>query len=112
MVVNCSNFEPAIDLRDRYVAESDDRYALDVKTTRDRSSNRRTRGRLSVEFVENAINDVTQKYLNFLDLGSGFAVTPSGDGVVTFGSYSPEGTTATGGDGTLAQAVFAAVASA
>ena len=29
------------------------------------------------EGVENVINDVGQKYLNFLDLGSGFAVTPS-----------------------------------
>jgi hypothetical protein len=29
------------------------------------------------ENVENAINNVTQKYLNFLDLGSGFTVTPS-----------------------------------
>jgi hypothetical protein len=28
------------------------------------------------EMVENAINNVTQKYLNFLDLGSGFIVTP------------------------------------
>ena len=32
------------------------------------------------EGVENAINDIGQKYLNFLDLGSGFSVTPSGDG--------------------------------
>jgi hypothetical protein len=29
------------------------------------------------EGVENAINDIGQKYLNFLDLGSGFRVTPS-----------------------------------
>ena len=29
------------------------------------------------EAVENAINDTGQKYLNFLDLESGFAVTPS-----------------------------------
>lgn len=36
------------------------------------------------EGVENAINNVTQKYLNFLDLGSGFKVTPSlGDTIVT-----------------------------
>lgn len=28
------------------------------------------------EVVEHAIDDVTQKYLNFLDLGSGFKVTP------------------------------------
>ena len=31
----------------------------------------------AAETVENAINDVTQEYLNFLDLGSGFEVTPS-----------------------------------
>ena len=38
----------------------------------------------SAETVENAINDVTQKYLNFLDLDSGFTVTPSvGPTVVT-----------------------------
>ena len=36
------------------------------------------------ETVENVINDVTQKYLNFLDIGSGFVVTPSvGPTVVT-----------------------------
>lgn len=29
------------------------------------------------EQVERAIDDITQKYLNFLDLGSGFTVTPS-----------------------------------
>ena len=29
------------------------------------------------EGVENAINDIGQKYLNFLDLSSGFSVTPS-----------------------------------
>lgn len=29
------------------------------------------------EGVENAINDTAQKYLNFLDLGSGFTVTPA-----------------------------------
>ena len=29
--------------------------------------------------MENAINDIGQKYLNFLDLSSGFAVTPSGN---------------------------------
>jgi hypothetical protein len=34
------------------------------------------------EGVENAINNVQQKYLNFLDLGSGFTVTPAlGSGV-------------------------------
>lgn len=31
----------------------------------------------AAEGVENAINDTGQKYLNFLDLSSGFAVTPS-----------------------------------
>ena len=31
------------------------------------------------EGVENAINDIGQKYLNFLDLSSGFNVTPSGN---------------------------------
>lgn len=31
----------------------------------------------AAEGVENAINDIGQKYLNFLDLNSGFAVTPS-----------------------------------
>ena len=31
------------------------------------------------EAVENAINDTGQKYLNFLDLDSGFSVTPSGN---------------------------------
>ena len=36
------------------------------------------------EGVANAINDTTQKYLNFLDLDSGFMVTPSfGPSVVT-----------------------------
>jgi hypothetical protein len=36
------------------------------------------------EGVERAIDNVTQKYLNFLDLGSGFVVTPSvGSTVVT-----------------------------
>ena len=38
----------------------------------------------AAEGVEHAIDGVTQKYLNFLDLGSGFAVTPSlGPTVVT-----------------------------
>ena len=38
----------------------------------------------AAEGVENAINDVGQKYLNFLDLGSGFIVTPaSGNTVVS-----------------------------
>jgi hypothetical protein len=32
------------------------------------------------EGVENAINDIGQKYLNFLDISSGLAVTPSGNG--------------------------------
>ncbi len=31
----------------------------------------------AAEGVENAINNLTQKYLNFLDLGSGFIVTPA-----------------------------------
>jgi hypothetical protein len=31
----------------------------------------------AAEGVENAINDIGQKYLNFLDISSGFAVTPS-----------------------------------
>jgi len=31
----------------------------------------------ATEGVENAINDIGQKYLNFLDLSSGFRVTPS-----------------------------------
>lgn len=31
------------------------------------------------EGVENAINDIGQKYLNFLDISSGFSVTPSGN---------------------------------
>ena len=36
------------------------------------------------EDVENAINNTGQKYLNFLDLGSGFAVTPDfGASIVT-----------------------------
>ncbi len=36
------------------------------------------------EVVSHAIDNVTQKYLNFLDLGSGFSVTPSvGDTIVT-----------------------------
>lgn len=34
----------------------------------------------AAEGVERAIDDTGQKYLNFLDLGSGFSVTPSGDG--------------------------------
>ena len=33
----------------------------------------------AAEGVENAINDIGQKYLNFLDLSSGLAVTPSGN---------------------------------
>jgi len=33
----------------------------------------------AAEGVENAINDIGQKYLNFLDLNSGLAVTPSGN---------------------------------
>ena len=38
----------------------------------------------AAETVERVIDDVTQKYLNFLDLGSGFEVTPSaGESVVT-----------------------------
>ncbi len=34
----------------------------------------------AAEGVENAINDTGQKYLNFLDINSGFSVTPSGAG--------------------------------
>jgi hypothetical protein len=33
----------------------------------------------AAETVDHAIDDVGQKYLNFLDLNSGFAVTPSGN---------------------------------
>ncbi len=39
------------------------------------------------EGVENAINNVTQKYLNFLDLGSGLIVTP-GVGATTVGGLN------------------------
>jgi hypothetical protein len=34
----------------------------------------------AAETVENAINDIGQKYLNFLDIDSGFVVTPSASG--------------------------------
>jgi hypothetical protein len=37
------------------------------------------------EVVEHAIDDVGQKYLNFLDLNSGFAVTPSFNSLVVTG---------------------------
>jgi hypothetical protein len=39
----------------------------------------------AAEGVENAINNVTQKYLNFLDLGSGFIVTPETGATVVEG---------------------------
>ncbi len=38
------------------------------------------------EGVEHVIDDVGQKYLNFLDLGSGFVVTPSMGPTVVFGA--------------------------
>jgi hypothetical protein len=42
------------------------------------------------EGVENAINNITQKYLHFLDLGSGFTVTPSmGGSVITGARFYP-----------------------
>ncbi len=44
----------------------------------------------AAEGVEHAIDDVTQKYLNFLDLGSGFIVTPSlGSTVITGARFYP-----------------------
>ena len=68
---------------------------------------------VTIEYDPETVTFVEMRPGAFLPEGSELlGPEDSGDGVVSFGSYSPEGVMTTGAEGTLAEAVFAAVGDA